>query len=54
MKAAQLVTMFRDRALNWYMKFSQGQNKNLAEIKDALITEFIKPKSKSQCISELK
>ena len=28
MKVAKLVTMFRDCALNWYMNFSQGQNKN--------------------------
>jgi len=54
MKVAQLVTTFKDRALNWYMKFSGGQNKALDEIKTALITEFKKPKSESQCITELK
>jgi len=53
MKVAELVTTFRDCALNWYMKFSKGQNKTLVEIKYALITEFRKPKSESQCITEL-
>ena len=36
------------------MNYSQGQNQTLDEIKNALITEFRKPKSESQCITELK
>jgi len=32
MKVAQIVTTFRDCTLNWYMKFSGGQNKTLGEI----------------------
>jgi len=54
MKATQLVTMLGDRALTWYMKFSGGKNKTLNEIQTSLITEFKKPKSESQCITELK
>jgi len=54
MRANQMVTTFRDRALNWYMKFSAGQPKSLAEIRTTLIAEFKKPKSESQCIIELK
>jgi len=54
MKVAQLVTPFRDRALNWYMKFSGGQNKTHDEIQVSLIAEFKNPKSKSQWITKLK
>ena len=54
MRANQMVTTFRDRALNWYMKFSAGQPKSLAKIITTLIEEFNKPKSESQCIIELK
>ena len=53
-KRAQLVTSFRDRALTWFMKFSSTQNHALADIKAAMIKEFKKPKSESQCITELK
>jgi hypothetical protein len=55
-KRAQFSTTLRDRALSWYMKFIQGvvQPKPLNEIKTALIAEFKKPKSESQCITELK
>ena len=53
-KWAQLVTSFRDHALTWFMKFSSTQNHALADIKAAMIKEFKKPKSKSQCITELK
>ena len=51
-KKAQSATTFRDRALTWFMKFSTSmqQPKTIQEIKD----EFKKPKSKSQCITELK
>ena len=53
-KRAQLVTYFRDRALTWFVNFSSIQNHALADIKSAMIKEFKKPKSESQCITELK
>jgi hypothetical protein len=54
-KRAQFSTTLRDRALSWYMKFVQGATpKPLNAIKTALIVEFKKPKSESQCITELK
>ena len=53
-KRAQLVTSFRDRVLTWFMKFSSTQNHVLADIKVAMIKEFKKLKSESQCITELK
>jgi len=54
MKVAQVVTTFRDRALNWFMKFPGGQPKILNQIQMTLIAKFKKPKSESQCIIELK
>ena len=53
-RRTQLVTSFRDQALTWFMKFSSTQNHVLADIKVAMIKEFKKPKSESQCITELK
>ena len=53
MNSNKMVTTFRDQALNWYMKFSGGQAKTLGEIQTALIKEFKKPKSESQCIIKL-
>jgi hypothetical protein len=55
-KRTQFNTTLRDRVLSWYMKLVQGlaQPKPLNEIKNALIAEFKKPKSESQCITELK
>jgi hypothetical protein len=55
-KRTQFSTTLQDRALSWYMKLVQGlaQPKLLNEIKNALIVEFKKPKSESQCITELK
>jgi hypothetical protein len=55
-KRAQFSTTLRDRALSWYMKFVKGvvQPKPLNDIKTALSAEFKKPKSESQCITELK
>jgi hypothetical protein len=55
-KRTQFNTTLRDHALSWYMKLVQGlaQPKPLNEIKNALIAEFKKPKSESQCITELK
>ena len=51
---AQLTTTFRDRALNWFMKYSSGKARTLAHVRAALISEFKKPKSESQCIIESK
>jgi hypothetical protein len=57
-KIAQLETTFRDRALTWYMKYKAtacvGQARSLTEIKRDLLREFQKPKSESQCITEIK
>jgi hypothetical protein len=55
-KRTQFSTTLRDHALSWYMNLVQGfsQPKPLNQIKNALISEFKKPKSKSQCITELK
>ena len=53
-KMAQLTTTFRDRALNRFMKYSNGQNRTLAQVRVALIGEFKKSKSESQCITESK
>ena len=53
-RRAQLVISFRDRALTWFMKYSSTQNHVLADIKAAMIKEFKKPKSESQCITEIK
>jgi hypothetical protein len=52
-KRNQFSTTLRDRALSWYMKLVQGlaQPKPLNEIKNALVAEFKKPKSESQCIT---
>jgi hypothetical protein len=48
-KRTQFSTTLRDHALSWYMKLFQGlaQPKPLNPIKNALIAEFKKPKSKS-------
>jgi hypothetical protein len=54
-KRDQFSTTLRDRALSWYMKFVQGTApKPLNVIKTMLIVEFKKPKSESQCITEIK
>ena len=53
-KMAQFTTTFRDRALNWFMKYSNGQTRTLVEIRVALSSKFKEPRSKSQCITELK
>jgi hypothetical protein len=55
-KRNQFSTTLRDHALSWYLKLVQGlaQPKPLNEIKNAMITEFKKPKSDSQCITKLK
>ena len=46
-KMTQLTTTFRDRALNWFMKYSARQARTLAHVRAALINEFKKPKSES-------
>ena len=51
---AHLTTTIRDRVLNQFMKYSNGQNRTLAQVKVALIAEFKKLKSESQCITGLK
>ena len=43
-KMAQLTTTFRDRALNWFMKYIDRQVRTLVEVKDALTTEFKRTK----------
>jgi hypothetical protein len=55
-KRNQFSTTLRDHTLSWYMKLFQGiaQPKPLNEIKNVLVAEFKKPKSESQCITELK
>ena len=40
--------------MNWFMKFSSTHDHVWADIIAALIREFKKPKSESQCITELK
>lgn len=58
MKIAQLETTFRDRALQWYMKYKvsipANQARNLDDIRIDLIQYFLKPKTEQQCIVELK
>ena len=53
-KMAQLTTTFRDKSLNWFMKYTDGQTRTFAEEKVVLTAKFKKPKSESQCITELK
>ena len=53
-KLVQLVTTLRDRALTWYMKYTSVQPITLVQVRTAMIKEFKKPKSESQCITELK
>ena len=53
-KMAQLTTTFKDRALNQFMKYSNRKNRTLVQVRVALISEFKKSKSESQCITELK
>jgi hypothetical protein len=55
-KRNQFCITLRDHALRWYMKLVQGLShpNPLNAIKNALIAEFKKPKSESQCIIELK
>ena len=54
----QMITILRGRALYWFMKFCivpPGTPQNtLEEIWPAMISEFRKPKSESQCITDIK
>jgi hypothetical protein len=57
-KIVKLDTTFRDKALMWYMNYkvtaSVGQTRSLTKIKRNILREFQKPKSESQCITEIK
>jgi hypothetical protein len=57
-KIVYLETTFKDRALACYMKYKEivpaVQTRSLTEIKRCLLREFHKPKSKSQCINNIK
>jgi uncharacterized protein len=57
-KIAQLEMTFKDHTLLWYMKYQSiapmGQARTLVDIRQALLKEFQKPKSESQCITKLK
>ena len=53
-----MITTFRGRALDWYMKFSlvsvRTPQNFLDYIRTGLIDEFKKPKYELKCIAELK
>ena len=53
-----MITTLRGHALDWYMKFSivlvGVVPKTLNEVQLGFIYEFKKPKSESQCITEIK
>ena len=55
---AQMIMTLRGCALDWYMKYyvvPLGQpQRNLEEIRRAMILKFRKPQSESQCITEIK
>jgi hypothetical protein len=57
-KIVHLETMFRNKALMWYMKYKAtmpiGWIRSLVDIKRDLLKEFQNPKSKSQYVSEIK
>ena len=53
-KLVQLVTALRERALTWYMKYTSAIPRTLVQVRTAMIKEFKKPMSESQCIKELK
>ena len=53
-KLVQLVTTLREWALTWYMKYTSAIPRTLIQVRTALIKEFKKPMSESQCIIELK
>lgn len=50
-KKAQLVTVFHDRTLSWYIKYcSDNSLASLVKTKAALNKEFSKPKSDLQLV----
>ena len=55
---AQMITTLRGHAVDWFMKFCAAPigtpQKTLEEIRRAMILEFRKPQSKSQCITKIK
>ena len=57
-RKAQMITTLRGHALDWFMNFcaaSAGTPQNtLDEIRATMIPKFRKPKSESQCITEIK
>ena len=57
-KREQMITTLRGRALDWFMKFcaapTETSQKTLDEIIVAMISDFRKPKSESQCITKIK
>ena len=53
-KLVKLATTLRERALTWYMNYTSAIPRTLIQVRTAMIKEFKKPKSKSQCITELK
>lgn len=55
MKKYNLVTTLQDKASSWYIKYSiTNPATSLADTKKAMNTKFKKPKSQSQCITEIK
>lgn len=54
-KKVQLVTTLQDRVLTWYIKFYQDKPSTmLVETQQAFSSEFKKPKSQAQCVTEFK
>ena len=53
-----MITTLRGCALDWFMKFcatpAGTPQKTLEEIQAAMISEFGKPKTESQCITKIK
>ena len=53
-----MIMNLRGHGIDWFMKFyivpPGTSQKNLEEIRVAMIFEFIKPKYESQCITEIK
>ena len=57
-KKAQMITTLRGHTLDWFMKFYvapvETPQNTLKDIRAAMIFEFRKPKSNSECITEIK
>lgn len=55
MKKATLVSVLQDRALTWYIKYTNDNpNARVADIQTTLNREFSRPKSKVESIVGLK